>query len=155
MLEPLRCGLRVCAMPSLFHLACPPILLNFLPSAPQLPSSNECTAYLVGMSLGEKPGNAPYGWCTLAHTALNAKNCPVHQSVWPVLWTVKVHLVDHLPPSPRRFLLSFVFQSGPPPQSCSFIWKIQISGRNFAFASHHSGEHDVLELLECIQIVAS
>ena len=88
-------------MPSLFHLACPPILLNFLPSAPQLPSSNECTAYLVGMSLGEKPGNAPYGWCTLAHTALNAKNCPVHQSVWPVLWTVKVHLVDHLPPSPR------------------------------------------------------
>ena len=127
MLEPLRCGLRVCPLPSLFHLACPPILLNLLPSAPQLPSSNECIASLVGMSPGEKPGNAPCGWRTLAHAALNAKNCPVHQSVWPVLWTVKVHLVDHLPSPPWSFLLSLVFQSGPPPQSCSFIWKIQIS----------------------------
>lgn len=45
-------------------------------------------------------GTWPCGWCTLAHTAITAKNCLVHQSVWPVLWTVKVHLVDHLPPPP-------------------------------------------------------
>ena len=87
-------------MPSLFHPACLPILLNFLPGAPQPPSCNECIAYLVGMSLGAMPGNVPHGWCTLAHTAIIAKNCLVHQSVWPVLWTVKVHLVDHLPPPP-------------------------------------------------------
>lgn len=84
----------------LFHPACLPILLHFLPSAPQPPSSNECIAYLVGMSLGVMTGTVPYGWCTLAHTAIIAKNCLVHQSVWPVLWTVKVHLVDHLPPPP-------------------------------------------------------
>lgn len=99
MLEPLRCGLQACSIPSLFLPACLPVLLNFLPS-PQPPSSNECIAYLVGMSLGVMPGNVPYGWCTLAHTAVIAKNCLVHQSVWPVLWTVKVHLVDHLPPPP-------------------------------------------------------
>lgn len=100
MLEPARRGLRACSVPSLFCLACLPVLLNFLPSVPQPPSSNECIAYLVGMSLGVMTGNVPCGWCTLAHTAIIAKNCLVHQSVWPVLWTVKVHLVDHLPPLP-------------------------------------------------------
>lgn len=45
-------------------------------------------------------GTWPCGWCALAHTAIIAKNGLVHQSVWPALWTVKVHLVDHLPPPP-------------------------------------------------------
>lgn len=84
----------------LFQPAFLPVLLNFFPGAPQPPCSNERIAYLVGMSLGEMIGKVPYGWCTLAHTAIVAKNCLVHQSVWPVLWTVKVHLVDHLPPPP-------------------------------------------------------
>lgn len=78
-------------------LSCLPVLLNFLPGVPQPPSSNERIAYLVGMSLGAMTGNVPHGWCTLAHTAIIAKNCLVHQSVWPVLWTVTVHLLDHLP----------------------------------------------------------
>lgn len=65
------------------------------------PSSIDRIACLVGMSLEGMMGNVPHGSCTLAHTAVIAKNCPVHQSVWPVPWTVRVHLVDHLPPSPR------------------------------------------------------
>lgn len=110
MLEPVRCGMRACSIPSLFSLACLTVLLSFLPSVPQPPSSNARIAYLVGMSLGVMTGSVPYGWCTLAHTAIIAKNCPVHQSVWPVLWTVKVHLVDHLPPLPGGFS-SLLFSS--------------------------------------------
>ena len=100
MLGPVRCGLWVHSVISLFHLACFPVLPTFLPGAPQPPSSNEYIAYLVGMSLGVMTGIVPYGWCTLAHNAIIAKNCLVHQSVWPILWTVKVHLVDHLPSPP-------------------------------------------------------
>lgn len=80
--------------------SCLPACSPSLPGAPQPPSSYDYIAYLVGMSLGVMAGNLPYGWCTLAHTAISAKNCPVHQSVWPVLWTVRVHLVDHLPLPP-------------------------------------------------------
>lgn len=100
MLEPVRCGRRVCSVPPFFYLACLPVLLNFLPGVPQPPFRNENIAYLVGMLLGVMTGNVPYGWCTLAHTAIIAKNCLVHQSVWPVPWTVTIHLVDHLPPLP-------------------------------------------------------
>lgn len=85
---------------SILILSGRPALPNFLPGVPQPPSSNECVASLVGMSLGVMTGSAPCGWCTLAHIAIMAKNCLVHQSVWLVLWTVKVHLVDHLSPLP-------------------------------------------------------
>lgn len=107
MLEPVRCGLQAPSSPSLSHPAFLPVLSNFLPGASQPPFSNEYIAYLVGMSRGVMTGNMPYGWCTLAHTAIIAKNCLVHQSVWPVLWTVTVHLVDHLPlpPGGSSFLL--------------------------------------------------
>lgn len=93
MLEPVR---SECAP---LHTTC--LLSRPSSHSPPVLFSNECIAYLVGMSLGVMAGTGPCGGCTLAHTAIIAKNCLVHQSLWPVLWTVKVHLVDHLPPPPR------------------------------------------------------
>ena len=99
-------------------------------SSPQPPVLfiNECIGYLVGMSLGVMAGPGPCGWYTLAHTAIIAKNCLVHQSVWPVLWTAKVHLVHHLPPPPGGSF-SLLFPSLVLALNLAlFIWEIQIFG---------------------------
>lgn len=134
MLEPVRSELGVCSTPCYL-----PTFLFFLPTAtppPLVLFSNECIAYLVGMSLGVMAGPGPCGWCTLPHTAIIAKNCLVHQSVWPVLWTAKVHLVHHLPPPPGGSFSLFCFPVWSSFSILLFLFeRFKYFGGNFAFAS--------------------